>query len=116
VARSPLPYSARRRFLMTLATTGCASLAVLPLQRSLAQNGSSLPHLSEDDPLAKSLGYKSDASAVDKAKFPTYKPGQGCAMCRFYQGTAGQEFGPCQVFAGKAVSAKGWCVSFSAKT
>jgi hypothetical protein len=116
VASSSLPYPSRRRFLMTLATTGCASLAVLPLSRSRAQNGSSLPHLSEDEPLAKSLGYKSDATMVDKAKFPTYKPGQGCANCRFYQGTAGQEFGPCQVFAGKAVAVKGWCVSFSMKT
>jgi High potential iron-sulfur protein len=116
VAYLPLPYPSRRRFLTALAATGCAGLAVLPLSRSLAQSGSSLPHLSEDDPLAKALGYKSDATMVDRGKFPTYKPGQGCATCRFYQGTAGQEFGPCQVFAGKAVSIKGWCVSFSAKS
>jgi High potential iron-sulfur protein len=116
VARSRLPYPSRRRFLLSLATTGCVSLAALPLRRALAQSGSSLPHLSEDDPLAKSLGYKSDAATVDKAKAPTFKPGQGCAMCRFYQGTPTDAFGPCQVFAGKAVSTKGWCISFSAKT
>lgn len=115
MVRFPSPNPSRRRFLMSLASTGC-SLVALPLRRGLAQNGSSLPHLSEDDPLAKSLGYKSDAATVDKSKAPTFKPGQDCAMCRFYQGMAGEAFGPCQVFAGKAVSAKGWCVSFSAKT
>jgi High potential iron-sulfur protein len=116
VTRSRLPYASRRRFLLSLATTGCISLAALPLQRGLAQNGSSLPHLSEDDPLAKSLGYKGDAATVDKAKAPTFMPGQSCAKCRFFQGTATDAFGPCQVFAGKAVSTKGWCISFSAKT
>ena len=111
------PNPARRQFLFSLATAGCAGLAALPAASALAQNATgSLPHLSEDDPLAKSLGYRAVAAAVDKAKFPTYKPGQVCSLCRFYQGTAGQAFGPCQVFAGKAVSAKGWCVSYSQKT
>lgn len=116
MSRIPPPNPARRHFLFTLATASCVGIAALPASRALAQNAGSLPHLSEEDPLAKSLGYKANASAVDKAKFPTFKPGQDCSLCRFYQGTAGQAFGPCQVFAGKAVSAKGWCVSYSQKT
>jgi hypothetical protein len=116
VSRIDPPNTARRHFLLTLATASCAGLAALPDSRALAQNAGSLPHLAEDDPLGKALGYKADAGSVDKAKFPTYKPGQTCSQCRFYQGTAGQTFGPCQVFAGKAVSDKGWCVSFSQKT
>ena len=112
----PLPSSASRRFfLLSLATASCVSLSALAPERARAQAGSA-PHISEDDPLAKALGYKDDAAAVDKAKYPTFKAGQMCSLCRFYQGTAGQAFGPCQVLGNKAVNAKGWCVSFSAKT
>jgi hypothetical protein len=117
VPSTPPPNASRRRFLLSVATAaGGASLAALRVPCADAQAGAALPHLGEDDPLAKSLGYKSDASGVDKAKYPTFKSGQMCSLCRFFQGTAGQEFGPCQVFAGKSVSTKGWCVSFSAKT
>ena len=111
---SPPPSPSRRNFLLTLASAGAATLAAAPAQRAHAQ--AAAPHISEDDPLAKALGYKNDASAVDKSKYPTYKPGQVCGTCRFFQGTAGQAWGPCQVLAMKAVNAKGWCVSYSAKT
>jgi hypothetical protein len=68
------------------------------------------------DPLAQALGYIEDASKIDKSKFATYKPGQKCSGCRFYQGTAGEQYGPCQIFGGKAVNTNGWCISFNAKT
>ena len=93
---------------------GVQALRVLHAQP--ADQGTAAPKLSESDPLAQSLGYKEDASKVDKAKFPTFKPGDTCAKCRFYQGAAGKSYGPCQIFAGKVVNARGWCASYNAKT
>ena len=75
----------------------------------------SLPMLSESDPVATSLGYKADASSVDKTKFPQYAAGQTCSNCALYQGAAGSSSGACPIYAGKAVSAKGWCASYSKK-
>jgi hypothetical protein len=75
----------------------------------------SAPMLSESDPTAVALGYKANASTVDKAKFPQYAAGQMCSNCALYQGAAGASSGPCPLFAGKSVSAKGWCSSYTKK-
>jgi hypothetical protein len=71
--------------------------------------------LSESDPTAVALGYKADASSVDKAKYAQYAAGQSCSNCALYQGAAGSSSGPCPIFAGKTVSAKGWCSSYAKK-
>jgi High potential iron-sulfur protein len=73
------------------------------------------PMLSESDPTAVALGYKANASAVDKAKFPQYAAGQSCSGCALFQGAAGAASGPCTIYAGKAVSAAGWCASYAKK-
>jgi len=73
------------------------------------------PMLSESDPTALALGYKANASTVDKAKYAQYAPGQSCSSCALYQGAAGSASGPCAIFPGKAVSAKGWCSSYAKK-
>jgi High potential iron-sulfur protein len=75
----------------------------------------SIPALSESDPTAVGLGYKANASSVDKAKFPQYAAGQSCSSCALYQGAAGASSGPCAIFTGKAVSSTGWCASYSKK-
>ena len=75
----------------------------------------SAPMVSESDPTAAALGYKANASSVDKAKFPQYVPGSSCSKCALYQGAAGAASGPCPLFAGKAVSAQGWCSSYVKK-
>jgi len=75
----------------------------------------SAPMLSESDPTAVALGYKANASAVDKAKFAQYAPGQSCSNCALYQGAADTSSGPCAIFPGKAVSSKGWCASYAKK-
>src|ERR1700677_4216745 len=69
--------------------------------------------LSESDPTAAALGYKTNASSVDKAKFPQYAAGQSCSNCALYLGAAGSSSGPCTIYAGKIVSATGWCASYS---
>ncbi|MGH8170969.1 MAG: high-potential iron-sulfur protein [Steroidobacteraceae bacterium] len=111
------PDSSRRSFLATAAVAASAALVGLkpPSARAAGEN---LPHLSESDPLAKSLGYQSNAKNVDKSKFPTHKAGERCGVCRFFQGTAGQSsgYGGCQIFAGYSVNADGWCASFNARS
>jgi hypothetical protein len=71
--------------------------------------------LSESDPTAVALGYKANASTVDRAKFPQYTAGQSCSNCALYQAAAGASSGPCPLFVGKAVSANGWCASYVKK-
>jgi hypothetical protein len=75
----------------------------------------SAPMLTESDPTAQALGYRANASAVDKAKFAQYSSGQSCSNCALYQGAAGASSGPCPIFAGKAVSSQGWCASYAKK-
>ena len=106
----------RRNFIALAGVTGAAVLAGMRPALSLAQGqGVSPPHLSESDPTAKALGYVEDASKADKAKFPAYKAGAHCATCNFFQGKPADAYAPCQIFPGKAVSAKGWCASYSQK-
>lgn len=111
------PDSSRRSFLATAAVAASAALVGLKPPAARAA-GESLPHLSASDPLAKSLGYQESAKNVDKSKFPTYKDGERCGECRFFQGTAGQSsgYGGCQIFAGYSVNAQGWCASFNARS
>ncbi len=94
----------RRRFLALLAAGG--AIFALPAMADVVP-------LPETDPTAQALGYKADGSQVDTIKFPKHTPQQQCANCNFFQGTGGT--GPCQLFPGKSVSAKGWCSAYAAK-
>jgi len=73
------------------------------------------PLLSESDPVAQALGYKANATDVNKAKFPQYVAGETCSSCSLYMGAAGAPYGPCPIYGGKAVSAAGWCSSYARK-
>ena len=78
--------------------------AVLRGRDALAQ--SDLPKLSEDDPQAQALSYVHNAAESEKAG-----EGQICGNCQLYSG-GDAEWGPCSIFAGKAVSKKGWCATW----
>jgi hypothetical protein len=52
------------------------------------------PHIEETDPAAQALGYKHDATKVDKAKFANYKAGDTCANCQLFQAKTGTSLGP----------------------
>lgn len=67
------------------------------------------PMVDEKDPQAVSLGYVADAARADKGKYPKYAPGQTCANCQLYTAPANTASGPCSIFGGKSVAAKGWC-------
>jgi hypothetical protein len=111
-------YPERRRFLKlgsiaVVAVLGGKALA----QTKGAGKGSDkgLQRLSESDPQAVALGYKEDATKADRKKFPSYQPGQTCANCQQYQGSAADARAPCVLFPGKTVAAKGWCAAWVKK-
>lgn len=71
--------------------------------------------LKETDSEAVSFEYAADASKVDAAKSPMFKPGRFCANCNLFIAQAGAPTGGCQLFMGKDVAAIGWCNAWEAK-
>jgi hypothetical protein len=100
--------NSRRQFIRLAALSGAAALCA---REAAAQ----APVLDEKDPQATALGYVSDASRANKAKYASYAAGQMCSGCQLYQGKAGDAMGPCPIFANKQVAAKGWCSAFVKK-
>ena len=74
-----------------------------------------LTPLDPGDPTAKALGFVSDATKVDAAANPTYKPAQKCSTCAQYLGKAGDATAGCNIFAGHSVPAGGWCKVYAPK-
>ena len=74
-----------------------------------------LPLVDEKDPTAVALGFVTDATKADTAKFKTYAAGQNCGNCVLYQGAAGSAQGGCPLFAGRNVKAVSWCSSYAKK-
>lgn len=97
----------RRQFIVQLSMTGAALIA----GHAMAQ--SSMVVETEPQPMA--LGYKADASKVDKKKFPKFADGQKCEGCALYQGKVTDASGSCALFPGKKVAGKGWCSAWSRK-
>jgi len=98
----------RRVFMMqTLSVAGVAALATTAAQAQAM--------VAETDPQAVGLGYKADATKVDKTKQPKYAAGQVCANCALFQGKADAAAGGCPLFAGKQVAGKGWCSAYAKK-
>jgi hypothetical protein len=69
--------------------------------------------LSESDPAAKAVGYVIVAANVDKARFPSFKPGQACNNCSLFQGNPTDAWGGCTLFGTKQVAGGGWCSSYT---
>ncbi|MGN2252072.1 high-potential iron-sulfur protein [Frateuria sp. GZRe12] len=100
----------RRRFLKVAAGTAAAAAVVGGMPRFA--RAADLPHVAESDPTAKALDYVEDAS---KSKNPKHTAGAVCSNCQFFTDPAAKAYGPCQLFPGKAVNAKGWCVSHTTR-
>ena len=100
--------SSRRTFLIT--SIGVASTLALSRQAF-----ADAPKVAEADPTAQALGYKADATQVDKAKYAKYAAGQDCANCSFYQGKLTDAYASCPMFGGKQVAGKGWCTAYNKK-
>lgn len=99
----------RRQFMMTV-VPAAAALSVVTSARAAEP-----AKADEKDPAAVGLGYKMDATKVDAKKYPTYKAGNVCGGCQFFQGKPGDAWGACPLLGGKLVSAKGWCSAFAKK-
>ena len=106
------PVDIQRRSLLKIGAVGAA--ATLAARAGLAAEKGG-PHVDEKDPTAQALGYKHDASKVDKAKFKTYQAGQTCANCQQFQGKPKEEWAGCTIFPGKQVHEKGWCSAWVKK-
>jgi hypothetical protein len=104
----------RRQFLFKCGASGVAVLGAQALGQSAALAADMEP-VSPSDPMATALGYVTDATTTDTGKFSRYEAGQTCANCLLYQGEADSEVGGCPLFAGKSVTAKGWCNSWAFK-
>ena len=100
--------STRRQFLIT--SLGAASALALS-REALAE----APIVSESDPVARVLGYKANATKVDRAKYPGYVVGQTCGNCMYYQGSPTDVFAPCPLLGSKRVAGKGWCNAYVEK-
>lgn len=100
--------STHRRVFMIQVAASCLGLGVLA-------HANAQTMLAETDPQAVALGYKADASKVDKTKQVKYAKGQACGNCALYQGAAGSTAGACPLFAAKQVSSKGWCSAYAKK-
>jgi hypothetical protein len=97
----------RRRFIKLTV----AGFATMPVAAMFSKTAAAADMVSETSPTAKALNYTADAtkSAIRMDKAAT------CSGCNFYSGRAGAADGPCVVFAGNLVSAKGWCSSWVKK-
>ena len=96
---------------------GLIAGAMLPALGLLGNGAAAagLPPLDPSDPTAKALGFVTDATKVDKAANPTYKPGQKCGTCAQFQGKPGDATAGCNIFAGHSVPATGWCKVWAQK-
>ena len=103
--------SCRRNFLLVnvAAVASAALLTKVPV--AIAADS----QVQEADPTAQAVGYRADASHVDKAKYPSYVAGQSCGNCALYQGQANSTSGACAIFGGKTVAATGWCSAYAKK-
>ena len=93
-----------------MVATASLTVAFTPLVR--ASDGA--VRVEETEPQAKALAYVHDASEVDRSRFPRFESTANCANCRLYSGTSG-DWGPCAIFPGKQVSARGWCSAWVAR-
>ena len=106
----------RRNFLKMgiKAGGGALALSAIPVQLVAAEE------VSEGEPLAQAMGYRSDASTVDTAKFPKRAGEAGakqfCHNCALFAGKEGDAMAACSIFQNRPVNAAGWCNAWVAKS
>jgi hypothetical protein len=97
----------RRRFIrISVAGLGAAPFAAL-----LSGAAGAVDAVGESDPTAAALGYKLDATKAGNRKDNSAV----CGNCGLYSGSPNASDGPCSVFGGKLVTAKGWCTAWVKK-
>lgn len=101
----------RRRFLTRTVVAAAAAPFAARLLGAPA-HAADLPPIPADHATAVALAYTEDAAS---AKHASFKPGSTCANCQFYTGAGDAARGPCTLFAGYSVAAKGWCSAWAKK-
>ncbi len=66
----------------------------------------------ESDALARTLAYVADTTRANQIDYPSHTTDQMCRVCTSFQGNPKDSSGPCKVYGGRVVSAKGWCSAF----
>jgi hypothetical protein len=112
MSRPPSNRALNRRSLVKNLAAAAAAVSFL---RGVKSRAADLPHLDVKDPQAGALGYVENATQVDAKKYPTYVKGSRCDNCLLLQGSSGAAYRPCNLFAGKLVSAAGWCSGWAAE-
>jgi hypothetical protein len=112
MSRPPQNRVVSRRSLVKSLAAAAAGTAIF---RSVKTGAADLPHLDVKDPQAIAVGYVENAAQVDAKKYPTYAHGSRCDNCLLLQGSSGTAYRPCNLFAGKLVSAAGWCSGWTAQ-
>jgi hypothetical protein len=101
--------NSRRKFVLRLLPAAALTAAARP---AVAQQAA---RLQETDAAAVALGYRHDATRVDKAKFPTFAPGRICGNCNLFAARGGEEWAPCAAVGNRLVNTKGWCAAWVKK-
>ncbi len=110
MSRNPTAKTFSRRALIRGLLVGSAITSMAAPRRSFAQ---SAPRVDVKDPTALAVGYVENISQLDLKKYPGYLKGSTCENCALLQGSAGENYRPCSLFAGKLVSVSGWCSGWS---
>lgn len=105
----------RREFISTTSRTAATIPVVAVLgERAFGEQAGAAARLEESNPTAVALGYRHDANDVDVDRFPKRASEEGkmqfCDNCLHYKPSQDEEgWGPCAIFPGFNVAAKGWC-------
>lgn len=103
--------SRSRRTFMLKVIAGTSALAISPARAAPAPT----EKVTESDPYARSMGFKVDTNAVDKAKYPRHDAAtQQCNKCQLFSAEPGAELGTCSFFK-RLVPPTGWCKNFKVK-
>jgi hypothetical protein len=108
-------YSLTRREALRTAGGALVGIAAARLGWSADADAANLPHLTDANPAAASLGYTEDSGSVNAHNFPTHKPEQRCVNCKYFQAGSGGVYSPCRLYPGYAVDVNGWCAGYVAK-
>jgi len=100
--------ASRRRFFKITAV----GLAAAPFATALMSGAAhAVVPVKETDPTAAALGYVADATKSTKRA----DKAATCSSCSLFSGKNGAADGPCTIFQGNLVSAKGWCSAWVKK-
>ena len=98
-----------RRIFILQVVAGASGLAAAAAQAQQAER------VTEDDPYARSMGFKLDTTKVDQKRYPRHDAAtQQCSKCQLYSGKPGDQLGPCSFFGDRLVPPAGWCRNFKA--